>query len=122
MCSVLTGKSPALCWERLGEEKRQRINARFTVQQMKGAQHVVHVLSFMPRACVNSSNTRKSTSYLSSSTSLSLPVCVPPEECLCQNGGVCVDINGTCECPSGYTGLYCQFGEYDTCDPIGCLA
>ncbi|KAM8874516.1 sushi, nidogen and EGF-like domain-containing protein 1 isoform 2-T2 [Spinachia spinachia] len=31
------------------------------------------------------------------------------EECLCQNGGVCVDINGTCKCPSGYTGLYCQF-------------
>ncbi|KAE8294410.1 Sushi, nidogen and EGF-like domain-containing protein 1 [Larimichthys crocea] len=31
------------------------------------------------------------------------------EECLCQNGGVCVDSNGTCECPSGYTGLYCQF-------------
>ncbi|XP_076009719.1 sushi, nidogen and EGF-like domain-containing protein 1 [Genypterus blacodes] len=31
------------------------------------------------------------------------------EECLCQNGGVCVDSNGTCECPTGYTGLYCQF-------------
>ncbi|CAL8252359.1 unnamed protein product [Merluccius merluccius] len=31
------------------------------------------------------------------------------EECLCQNGGVCVDVNGTCECSSGFTGLYCQF-------------
>ncbi|XP_054644529.1 sushi, nidogen and EGF-like domain-containing protein 1 isoform X4 [Dunckerocampus dactyliophorus] len=31
------------------------------------------------------------------------------EECLCQNGGVCVDSNGTCECPISYTGLYCQF-------------
>ncbi|KAL4630710.1 sushi, nidogen and EGF-like domain-containing protein 1 [Arapaima gigas] len=31
------------------------------------------------------------------------------EECLCQNGGTCVDANGSCDCPSGYTGLYCQF-------------
>ncbi|XP_077390200.1 uncharacterized protein sned1 isoform X5 [Festucalex cinctus] len=31
------------------------------------------------------------------------------EECLCQNGGVCVDSNGTCKCPASYTGLYCQF-------------
>ncbi|XP_031431396.1 sushi, nidogen and EGF-like domain-containing protein 1 isoform X2 [Clupea harengus] len=31
------------------------------------------------------------------------------EECLCQNGGVCVDMNGTCDCPTGYTGLFCQF-------------
>ncbi|CAB1314375.1 unnamed protein product, partial [Coregonus sp. 'balchen'] len=31
------------------------------------------------------------------------------EECLCQNGGVCVEVNGTCDCPSGFTGLYCQF-------------
>ncbi|XP_036834824.1 sushi, nidogen and EGF-like domain-containing protein 1 isoform X3 [Oncorhynchus mykiss] len=28
-------------------------------------------------------------------------------ECLCQNGGVCVD--GTCVCTSGFTGIYCQF-------------
>uniref|UniRef100_A0A8C7GN26 Sushi, nidogen and EGF-like domains 1 n=1 Tax=Oncorhynchus kisutch TaxID=8019 RepID=A0A8C7GN26_ONCKI len=27
--------------------------------------------------------------------------------CLCQNGGVCVD--GTCVCTSGFTGIYCQF-------------
>uniref|UniRef100_A0AAY4ES26 Sushi, nidogen and EGF-like domain-containing protein 1 n=1 Tax=Denticeps clupeoides TaxID=299321 RepID=A0AAY4ES26_9TELE len=31
------------------------------------------------------------------------------KECLCQNGGVCVDANGTCECPARFTGLYCQF-------------
>uniref|UniRef100_A0A3P8ZN67 Sushi, nidogen and EGF-like domains 1 n=1 Tax=Esox lucius TaxID=8010 RepID=A0A3P8ZN67_ESOLU len=31
------------------------------------------------------------------------------EECLCQNGGICVDMNGTCDCPSGFTGIYCQF-------------
>ncbi|XP_052455414.1 sushi, nidogen and EGF-like domain-containing protein 1 [Carassius gibelio] len=30
------------------------------------------------------------------------------EECPCQNGGLCVDVNGTCECPTGFTGLYCQ--------------
>lgn len=41
-----------------------------------------------------------------------LSVRVFAEECLCQNGGVCVDINGTCDCPTGYTGLYCQFGGY----------
>uniref|UniRef100_A0A4W5PIX8 EGF-like domain-containing protein n=1 Tax=Hucho hucho TaxID=62062 RepID=A0A4W5PIX8_9TELE len=32
-------------------------------------------------------------------------------ECLCQNGGVCVD-DGTCDCTSGFTGIYCQFGTY----------
>uniref|UniRef100_A0A3Q3WAJ4 Sushi, nidogen and EGF-like domain-containing protein 1 n=1 Tax=Mola mola TaxID=94237 RepID=A0A3Q3WAJ4_MOLML len=37
------------------------------------------------------------------------------EECLCQNGGVCVDSNGTCECPSGYTGLFCQFVTQTPC-------
>ncbi|XP_028300564.1 sushi, nidogen and EGF-like domain-containing protein 1 isoform X2 [Gouania willdenowi] len=37
------------------------------------------------------------------------------EECLCQNGGQCVDANGTCECPSGYTGLYCQFVTETPC-------
>ncbi|XP_076872164.1 LOW QUALITY PROTEIN: sushi, nidogen and EGF-like domain-containing protein 1, partial [Brachyhypopomus gauderio] len=31
------------------------------------------------------------------------------EQCPCQNGGVCIDVNGTCECPAGFTGLYCQF-------------
>uniref|UniRef100_A0A3B4AQ58 Sushi, nidogen and EGF-like domain-containing protein 1 n=1 Tax=Periophthalmus magnuspinnatus TaxID=409849 RepID=A0A3B4AQ58_9GOBI len=39
----------------------------------------------------------------------SLSMCRYAEECLCQNGGICVDLNGTCECPTGYTGLYCQF-------------
>lgn len=43
-----------------------------------------------------------------------LCVCVSAEECPCQNGGMCVDSDGTCDCPSGYTGLYCQFGEYCT--------
>ncbi|XP_013884547.1 sushi, nidogen and EGF-like domain-containing protein 1 isoform X2 [Austrofundulus limnaeus] len=37
------------------------------------------------------------------------------EECLCQNGGVCVDTNGTCECPPGYTGHYCQFVTQTVC-------
>uniref|UniRef100_A0AAZ3QN63 Sushi, nidogen and EGF-like domains 1 n=1 Tax=Oncorhynchus tshawytscha TaxID=74940 RepID=A0AAZ3QN63_ONCTS len=31
------------------------------------------------------------------------------EECLCQNGGICVEVNGTCDCSSGFTGLHCQF-------------
>ncbi len=32
----------------------------------------------------------------------------------CQNGGVCVDgINRfTCNCPVGYTGLFCEIGKY----------
>lgn len=41
------------------------------------------------------------------------------EECLCQNGGVCVDVSGTCECPSGYTGLRCQLGECEPCQELG---
>lgn len=44
------------------------------------------------------------------------------EECLCQNGGVCVDSNGTCDCPSGYMGLYCQFGRYKSHNPIRCCS
>ncbi|XP_063058064.1 sushi, nidogen and EGF-like domain-containing protein 1 isoform X2 [Engraulis encrasicolus] len=31
------------------------------------------------------------------------------EVCQCQNGGVCVDMNGTCQCPTGYTGVLCEF-------------
>uniref|UniRef100_A0A8C6TT76 Sushi, nidogen and EGF-like domain-containing protein 1 n=1 Tax=Neogobius melanostomus TaxID=47308 RepID=A0A8C6TT76_9GOBI len=47
--------------------------------------------------------------HISQSTQNSCSLNVSAEECLCQNGGVCVDVNGTCECPTGYTGLYCQF-------------
>nr|XP_043900380.1 sushi, nidogen and EGF-like domain-containing protein 1 isoform X1 [Solea senegalensis] len=42
------------------------------------------------------------------------------EECLCQNGGVCANISGVCECPSGYTGPYCQFGGYNTVTQTPC--
>lgn len=32
------------------------------------------------------------------------------EQCLCKNGGVCVNVSGiiTCDCPAGYTGPHCQ--------------
>lgn len=105
---------------------------------MKDARHMVHMLTIYTFClCLHLGQSWKlhlNTFFFSSGSSklssfellslilthiLSFPVSA--EECLCQNGGVCVDINGTCECPSGYTGLYCQFGGYDTHSPIRCL-
>lgn len=49
---------------------------------------------------------------------MSVCLCLSAAECLCQNGGVCVGINGTCKCPSGFTGAYCQLGGYDLFNPF----
>ncbi|XP_053708828.1 sushi, nidogen and EGF-like domain-containing protein 1 isoform X2 [Synchiropus splendidus] len=39
------------------------------------------------------------------------------EQCLCKNGGVCVNVSGiiSCDCPAGYTGPYCQLVTHTPC-------
>lgn len=41
------------------------------------------------------------------------------QEVNCLNGGACND--GTCICPEGYTGEYCENEVVDPCDNVGCL-
>ena len=43
---------------------------------------------------------------------LEMIICIPAAMCKneCQNGGKCVDLNGSpgCKCPEGYSGSECQ--------------
>ncbi len=39
---------------------------------------------------------------------------------VCENGGVCNEDTGHCDCPEGYTGVLCQF-EVNPCYMVDCL-
>ena len=34
------------------------------------------------------------------------------ERCLCQNAGLCHNVDGTCDCPPGWRGDHCQISEW----------
>lgn len=41
---------------------------------------------------------------------------------VCENGGVCDKHNGSCNCPPGFMGKFCQNCEYQQCAFFGFLS
>jgi len=133
MCSALTGNRLILCSlleEIWGREMTANQCMVYSTADERRSAYGTHVELYTLRLCLRVGQCNillafkelEQTFQLWAFLFFSFSLPMSAEECLCQNGGVCVDINGTCDCPSGYTGLYCQFGEYDTYNPIRCPA